>query len=150
MCPLWDLNLPDANILNEYVNLRDLTCFPALFSSLVASCYGPNLTTNSPQRNSTKSRHMVSLWAEFFRLVTSNRFIQDGSSMDTIESLEPLLDTRSVARILGVHPQTVLRLARVGILPAIRYARHWRFRKSDIVAWLETQASVPAPPQSVS
>ncbi len=70
--------------------------------------------------------------------------------MNTIESLEPLLDAKSVASILGVHPHTVLKLARVGTLPAIRYARHWRFRKSDIVAWLEEQASVPSPPQGVS
>ncbi len=69
--------------------------------------------------------------------------------MDTLSLLEPLLDAKDVGQILGLHPQTVLRYARAGVLPGIRYNRLWRFRKSDITAWIETQAAVPPPPQSV-
>lgn len=68
--------------------------------------------------------------------------------MDTLLLLEPLLDAKAVGRILGLHPQTILRYARAGLLPGFRYNRLWRFRKSDITAWIETQASVPSPPQS--
>jgi excisionase family DNA binding protein len=57
--------------------------------------------------------------------------------MDTPSYLEPLLDAKEVARILRLHPRTVLRLARAGTLPSMRYARHWRFRGSDVANWLD-------------
>ena len=61
---------------------------------------------------------------------------------------DALLDSRAVARILGLHPGTILRLARAGKLPALKYARHWRFRKEEICAWLSGQVFVPpSPPQ---
>jgi excisionase family DNA binding protein len=63
--------------------------------------------------------------------------------MDTFASLDPLLDAKAVGRILGVHPETVLRLARAGNLQGLRFARHWRFRKADIAAWLETRIAPP-------
>ena len=62
-----------------------------------------------------------------------------------LTSLEPLLDTKTVARLLGVHPKTVLRYARSGLLPGISYARRWRFRKKDIEDWIEMQATAPSP-----
>ena len=58
---------------------------------------------------------------------------------------EPLLDVKAVAQILGLHPGTVMRLARAGTLPALRYSRHWRFRKEDVSRWIEKQAFVARP-----
>lgn len=66
--------------------------------------------------------------------------------MENLPPLEPLLDAESVGRILGLHPGTVLRLARSGRLPALRYARHWHFRPSDITQWLQRQVVLPTPP----
>lgn len=66
--------------------------------------------------------------------------------MDTTTTpFEPLLDAKEVSRLLGLHPRTILRLAKLGQLPGIRYARHWRFRRADIAAWVEFQAT-PTPP----
>ncbi len=68
--------------------------------------------------------------------------------MDTLTSLEPLLDAEDVGRILGLHSKTVLRLARAGILPALRFTRQWRFRKADIAKWIETEvSSTPSVPR---
>jgi len=66
--------------------------------------------------------------------------------MDTIPPFEPLLDAKAVAHVLGLHPYTVMRLARKGVLPSIRYARHWRFRRADIAAWIESRAFTPPRP----
>jgi len=69
--------------------------------------------------------------------------------MEVPTLVEPLLDSKTVASILGVHRQTVLRLARSGQLPGIRYARQWRFRRRDIEAWIDMQAA-PSPPPGIS
>ncbi len=58
---------------------------------------------------------------------------------NTPPTLEPLLDPRAVAALLGVHQNTVLKLARSGSLPAFRLGRHWRFRRCDIDAWLKSK-----------
>ena len=50
--------------------------------------------------------------------------------------LEPLLDAKSVAAILGVHQNTVLKLTRSGNLPGFRLGRYWRFRRGDIANWV--------------
>jgi excisionase family DNA binding protein len=50
--------------------------------------------------------------------------------------LEPLLDAKAVATILGVHQNTVLKLTRSGSLPGFRLGRHWRFRRGDIAGWV--------------
>jgi len=61
--------------------------------------------------------------------------------MHTAPPFEPLLDATEVAHILRLHPQSVLRLARSGKLPCLRYARRLRFRRADIAAWIETHSS---------
>jgi excisionase family DNA binding protein len=50
--------------------------------------------------------------------------------------LEPLLDAKSVAAILGVHQNTVLKLTRSGNLPGFRLGRYWRFRRGDMANWV--------------
>jgi len=61
--------------------------------------------------------------------------------------LEPLLDARAVAAILQIHPKTVMRLARTGVLPGLRYLGYWRFRSSDIAHWLDAHAYPPSAPR---
>ncbi len=75
--------------------------------------------------------------------------------MNDIPSYEPLLDVKAVARILVLCPGSVMRLARAGALPALRYSRHWRFRKEDVFRWIEKQAFVacaknPLPAENVA
>jgi excisionase family DNA binding protein len=68
----------------------------------------------------------------------------------SISLFEPLLDAKAVAQILGIHPQTVLRLARTGKLPGLRYARHWRFRTTDIAKWIDAQIPIEQPASTLA
>lgn len=52
---------------------------------------------------------------------------------------ETFLTTDEVLDYLQVNLRTVYRLINAGKLPAVRVGRQWRFRKSDIDAWLDTQ-----------
>jgi excisionase family DNA binding protein len=54
---------------------------------------------------------------------------------------EPLLSDTQASELLGLHAKTVQRMARRGEIPAIRIGRYWRFRASELDAWLETLAS---------
>lgn len=59
---------------------------------------------------------------------------------------ETFLTTEEVLEYLQVNLRTVYRLIKAGKIPAVRVGRQWRFRKSDIDAWLNSQQtrSVPA------
>ena len=65
---------------------------------------------------------------------------------------ETFLTTEEVLEYLQVNLRTVYRLIKAGKIPAVRVGRQWRFRKSDIDAWLAGQQTrpirVPPPPSS--
>jgi hypothetical protein len=48
------------------------------------------------------------------------------------DSLEPLLDSDRAAAIIRVHPKTLQRYARNGIVHGVRVGKLWRFRASDL------------------
>ena len=52
---------------------------------------------------------------------------------------EAFLTTDEVLEYLQVNLRTVYRLIKAGKIPAVRVGRQWRFRKSDIDVWLESQ-----------
>lgn len=53
---------------------------------------------------------------------------------------EPLIDANEVAILLGgLHPKTVLQMARQGKIPGVRIGKFWRFRKSSINQWVQSQ-----------
>ena len=52
---------------------------------------------------------------------------------------ESFLTTDEVLEYLQVNLRTVYRLINAGKIPAVRVGRQWRFRKSDLDAWLEGQ-----------
>ena len=96
---------------------------------------------------------------EFWELEMGHFFLHS-ESMATLPPLEPLVDAKAVSAMLGIHRKTVLKLARKGLLPGIRYARHWHFRRKDLVSWVERQLpsshvtaisdpTLPTPPESV-
>ena len=62
---------------------------------------------------------------------------------------EAFLTTEEVLEYLQVNLRTVYRLIKAGKIPAVRVGRQWRFRKSDIDEWLQSQsrgeAAVDAP-----
>lgn len=58
---------------------------------------------------------------------------------------EPLLKPAEVAEYLGVPKPTLYQWRHKGEgPPALRVGRHLRYRRSDVEAWLEAQASDPA------
>jgi excisionase family DNA binding protein len=56
---------------------------------------------------------------------------------------ETFLTTEEVLEYLQVNLRTVYRLIKAGKIPAVRVGRQWRFRKTDIDAWLDSQHSRP-------
>jgi excisionase family DNA binding protein len=52
---------------------------------------------------------------------------------------ETFLTTDEVLAYLQVNLRTVYRLIKAGKLPAVRVGRQWRFRRTDIDAWLERE-----------
>ena len=59
---------------------------------------------------------------------------------------EAFLTTDEVLEYLQVNLRTVYRLIKAGKIPAVRVGRQWRFRKTDIDAWLEMERSHSVPP----
>jgi excisionase family DNA binding protein len=57
---------------------------------------------------------------------------------------EPLIDSKQAASLLGVHWKTVQQLARSGQIPGHRIGSLWRFRASELDAWLRTGCAVNA------
>ena len=49
------------------------------------------------------------------------------------------MTTDEVLGYLRVNSQTIYRLIRQGDLPAVRVGRQWRFRQTDLDAWLDHQ-----------
>lgn len=62
-----------------------------------------------------------------------------------LEREEDLLNSREVARILDLSPDTVNEFARKNILPAFKKGKQWRFRKRDISSFNRRQGrEIPA------
>jgi excisionase family DNA binding protein len=65
---------------------------------------------------------------------------------------EGFLTTEEVLDYLQVNLRTVYRLIKTKRIPAVRVGRQWRFKKSDIDAWLEgrgAQSESPAAPPTL-
>jgi excisionase family DNA binding protein len=56
------------------------------------------------------------------------------------EREEELLNSRQVAVILDLSPDTVNEFARKNILPAFKKGKQWRFRRRDISIFYKTQS----------
>ena len=52
---------------------------------------------------------------------------------------ERFLDSRQAAALLQIHPKTLQRLARKGEIRAMRVGKLWRFRASDLHAWVDSR-----------
>lgn len=56
-----------------------------------------------------------------------------GRSMQDKEDM--LLNSKEVAEMLDLSPDTVNELARKSVLPAFKRGRQWRFRRRDIMSF---------------
>ena len=52
---------------------------------------------------------------------------------------EPLLDSDEAAAIMKIHPKTLQKLARKGVVRGIHVGKLWRFRAREIERWIEGQ-----------
>lgn len=52
---------------------------------------------------------------------------------------ERLLDSDEAASIIKVHPKTLQKLARKGIVRGVHVGKLWRFRASTIEEWIQRQ-----------
>jgi excisionase family DNA binding protein len=50
---------------------------------------------------------------------------------------EPLLDSDQAASIMRIHPKTLQKLARRGVIRAIQIDKVWRFRASTLEDWIQ-------------
>jgi excisionase family DNA binding protein len=69
--------------------------------------------------------------------------------------LEPYVNASDAADFLGIHPKTLMRLARDRVVPAYSFTdgtRHrWRFLKSELDIWMRSRVnSTSHPLRSVS
>ena len=51
-----------------------------------------------------------------------------------LDADDAVLNSKEVAEILDLSPDTVNELARKSVLPAFKKGRQWRFRKRDITS----------------
>jgi excisionase family DNA binding protein len=51
--------------------------------------------------------------------------------------IERLLTAAEVAEIVGFTADTIVDWAEAGKIPAFKLGRQWRFRESEILAWIE-------------
>lgn len=56
---------------------------------------------------------------------------------DYNQSFEPLLDSDEAAALLKIHPKTLQRMARTGEIPGVQIGKLWRFRASELNAWMQ-------------
>lgn len=53
--------------------------------------------------------------------------------------LEPLYDSHEVATQYRISEKSLHRWARMGMIPAVKCGRLWRFRKSAIDRWMNSR-----------
>lgn len=85
----------------------------------------------------------------------SKKYIQPmqgrhGEAVSTVHSqaqdssasgFERVLNTEEAAALLQIHPKTLQRMARQGVVPAFRIGDLWRFRASALDEWLRSGLS---------
>jgi excisionase family DNA binding protein len=59
---------------------------------------------------------------------------------DSTSVFEPLFDSVEAARLIRIHPKTVVRMARRGQINGIRFGKLWRFRLSDLQQYVDTHS----------
>jgi excisionase family DNA binding protein len=58
----------------------------------------------------------------------------------------PVLDAKQAAELLGAHVETVRRMARRGDIPSYKMGKDWRFKREELMRWVETHHARQRPP----
>jgi excisionase family DNA binding protein len=59
--------------------------------------------------------------------------------MGAMERDDGILNSKEVARLLDLSPDTVNEFARRSLIPGFKKGRQWRFRRRDVAAFLRQQ-----------
>ncbi len=71
--------------------------------------------------------------------------MQIQASQEIDMSFREIMTVEEVAQYLRLKPQTIYKWAQEGIIPAAKFGKEWRFRKSLIDAWIDAKfAESPA------
>jgi excisionase family DNA binding protein len=62
-----------------------------------------------------------------------------GVGFEAIATLEPVVDSEEAAKFLNINPKTLQKMARKGSVPGYRIGKLWKFRISDLDAWLRSK-----------
>jgi excisionase family DNA binding protein len=60
---------------------------------------------------------------------------------------DEILNAQEAAQLLGAHVETIRRMARKGKIPAFKIGKDWRFRRSLLLAWSETNPGIKTKPR---
>lgn len=55
----------------------------------------------------------------------------------SIEELPVLCNCADAGLLLRVYPETVAKMAKDGVLPGVKVGQSWRFRREDLVTYLD-------------
>lgn len=55
----------------------------------------------------------------------------------SIEELPVICNCSEAGLLLRVYPETISKMARDGVLPGVKVGQAWRFRRDDLVAYLD-------------
>ena len=59
--------------------------------------------------------------------------------------VEEILTANQVADLLQIHPRTVYKLVKQGLLPGRKFGGGWRFSRSEILAMVHPQGAANGP-----
>lgn len=54
----------------------------------------------------------------------------------SVLELEPMLDAKQLASVLGVHPNWIFEQVRIGELPSYKLGHHRRFKRDEVEKFL--------------
>jgi len=60
---------------------------------------------------------------------------------------EDIIKAQDAADLLGAHIETIRRMARRGDLPAFKVGKDWRFRRTDLMKWIEQRSTLRKMPR---
>jgi len=64
-------------------------------------------------------------------------------SAPTPDFNKPVLNPTEAAALLQIHPRTLLRDARQGLIPGKKVGRFWRFSRKDLEQMISTEKQEP-------
>ena len=67
--------------------------------------------------------------------------VSDYSALDKNEEIERLYDAHEVAARCKVSEKSLHKWAREGVIPAVKFGRLWRFRKTAIDRYLKSRTA---------